>query len=324
MRVGSSGSMVQRGLVSPPSRRRLRTAMPGKTDLPLAFSSSEGPEIAAYLSTSSLVLRISFLSSSHRSSHPSNILSRGSRLSWPITHSITSFRSYLSNLWLHQRTRSLTFYRSPWSLSSMHLMSAMIKIVSEVHWHSHQHIPTKFPTQSTRNYYEQGRRSHSEETWLASCPFGYTSYILARFWCSDWHSQIPRIFFYYYLCGESSAYERCPFHSLSKMFLMPLFRSVSGSFIFAVTIIKFIKDGDGFPDEKVQLALDMDEGLDSLYTQVLSAAPQNENFQKVIGTVMLLSSPLPITALAELLQLPGARDIVQTLLGSPIHPHDYR
>jgi hypothetical protein len=100
----------------------------------------------------------------------------------------------------------------------------------------------------------------------------------------------------------------------SKDVLDALVRKCDGSFIFAVTIIKFIKDGGGFPDDRVHLALSVDEGLDSLYTQVLSAAPRNKNFQQVIGTVMLLDAPLPITALAELLQL-QARDIIQALLG---------
>jgi hypothetical protein len=79
-------------------------------------------------------------------------------------------------------------------------------------------------------------------------------------------------------------------------------------------MIKFVNDGNGFPHEKVQMALGVDEGLDPLYAQVLSAASRNENFGRVIATVMLLDSPLPITSLAHLLQL-KTTDILQALLG---------
>src|SRR6202044_3715940 len=50
-------------------------------------------------------------------------------------------------------------------------------------------------------------------------------------------------------------------------------------------------------------------------TQVLSDAPFDHNSERVIGTVVLLSSPLSITSLAGLLQL-QAEDIVQALLGT--------
>src|SRR6202044_697459 len=50
-------------------------------------------------------------------------------------------------------------------------------------------------------------------------------------------------------------------------------------------------------------------------TQVLSDAPFDHNSERVIGTVMLLTSPLSITHLAKLLQL-RAEDIVQSLLGT--------
>jgi hypothetical protein len=89
----------------------------------------------------------------------------------------------------------------------------------------------------------------------------------------------------------------------------------SGSFIFAVTLMDFIHKGRGLPQHKLQMALTTEAGLDSLYTQVLSDAPFDHNSERVIGTVVLLSSPLSITSLAGLLQL-QAEDIVQALLGT--------
>jgi hypothetical protein len=97
--------------------------------------------------------------------------------------------------------------------------------------------------------------------------------------------------------------------------LRSLVKKSSGSFIFAVTLMDFIRMGGGLPQDKLQRALVAEAGLDTLYTQVLSHAPFDHNSERVIGTVMLLTSPLSITHLAKLLQL-RAEDIVQALLGT--------
>jgi hypothetical protein len=60
--------------------------------------------------------------------------------------------------------------------------------------------------------------------------------------------------------------------------------------------------------------LKADVGLDLLYTQVLSAAPRNDNFDRVVGTVILLTRPLSVTALGHLLQLEN-HIMLQVLLG---------
>jgi hypothetical protein len=93
-----------------------------------------------------------------------------------------------------------------------------------------------------------------------------------------------------------------------------LVKKSNGSFIFAVTLLGFIKTRRGHPREKLQRALTAEAGLDALYTQVLSDAPRDKHFDRVFSTVMLLSSPISITSLACLLQL-QAEYIVQTLLG---------
>jgi len=81
-----------------------------------------------------------------------------------------------------------------------------------------------------------------------------------------------------------------------------LVEKANGSFIFASTLIKFFED-DEFPPTILQRVLKADVGLDLLYTQVLSAAPRNDNFDRLVGTVILLTRPLSVTALGHLLQL---------------------
>jgi hypothetical protein len=96
--------------------------------------------------------------------------------------------------------------------------------------------------------------------------------------------------------------------------LEDLVRLADGSFIFASTLCNFINDGTDYPYRKIRDALGAGASLDALYTQVLSAAPPGDNFQRVIGTIMLLKAPLSITSLGYLLNLENA-DILQPLLG---------
>jgi len=103
-----------------------------------------------------------------------------------------------------------------------------------------------------------------------------------------------------------------PWPSMSDLDI--LVEKSNGLFIFAVTLIDFIEKGSGFPQEKLRKALMADADLDTLYAQILSAAPRDHNFERVIGTVMLLTSPLSITSLGCLLQL-RSEEIVHALLG---------
>jgi hypothetical protein len=75
-----------------------------------------------------------------------------------------------------------------------------------------------------------------------------------------------------------------------------------------------IRNDDVLPQDNLQTALTAEAGLDTLYSRVLLHAHRNDNFDRVLGTVMLLREYLDITALAELLGLRAA-DVVQTLLG---------
>jgi hypothetical protein len=101
----------------------------------------------------------------------------------------------------------------------------------------------------------------------------------------------------------------------SESDLDTLVRKADGLFIFAVTLMGFIDQGHGLPQEKLQKALAAESGLDELYKQVLSNAPRDHNFGRVIGTIMLLSYPLSVMLLAQLLRL-RPEDIVVTLLGT--------
>jgi hypothetical protein len=94
--------------------------------------------------------------------------------------------------------------------------------------------------------------------------------------------------------------------------LEALVRKASGSFIFAFTLINFVDDGQ--PHRKLPVALSAHAGLDPLYAQVLSAAPRSQEFERVMGTILLLTSNMSITALGHLLQLDNA-DILEALLG---------
>lgn len=96
--------------------------------------------------------------------------------------------------------------------------------------------------------------------------------------------------------------------------LEALVKKASGSFIFASTLMNFVNDRSDFPHRKLPMALTADAGLDPLYTQVLSAAPRGCHFEQVIGTIMVLESPLSVTSLGHLLQIEAA-DILQALLG---------
>ena len=87
-----------------------------------------------------------------------------------------------------------------------------------------------------------------------------------------------------------------------------------GSFLFATTLINLINSRDGLPQDNLRMVLTAEGGLDPLYLQILADAPRDNNFDRVIGTVMLLKEPIPIVILAHLLRL-RPEDIVQTSQG---------
>ena len=88
-----------------------------------------------------------------------------------------------------------------------------------------------------------------------------------------------------------------------------------GLFVFASTIMSFIRSGRGLPQENLRNALVAGANLDALYEQILSAAAPDHNFMRVISTIVVLRQSLSINSLQDLLRLDADR-IVQALLGT--------
>ncbi|KAJ2922395.1 hypothetical protein H1R20_g14699, partial [Candolleomyces eurysporus] len=91
-----------------------------------------------------------------------------------------------------------------------------------------------------------------------------------------------------------------------------------GSFIFGMTLFKFILGGSGDDDprtpmERLPLALKINPGLDGVYTQVLSRSQHFRHFHLIISTVALAQEPLSIAGLAALLQI-STYDIIRVLV----------
>ncbi|KAJ2914652.1 hypothetical protein MD484_g5769, partial [Candolleomyces efflorescens] len=84
---------------------------------------------------------------------------------------------------------------------------------------------------------------------------------------------------------------------------------IGGSFIFASTLFKFIFHGSGSPNdptsplERFPLALNIDPGLDGLYSQTLARSAHLPYFTDIISTLALIAEPLPISGIAELLEI---------------------
>ena len=96
--------------------------------------------------------------------------------------------------------------------------------------------------------------------------------------------------------------------------LSSLVNNTAGVFNFASTVVYFIIDGSDLPQSQLQKVLKHHDGLDPVYTQILSVAARNKDFDAVLGTLMLLAEPLPIKSLATLLRLDPVH-ILQALKG---------
>jgi hypothetical protein len=92
-----------------------------------------------------------------------------------------------------------------------------------------------------------------------------------------------------------------PWPSLQE--LEVLVQQSDGLFIYVSTLVKFVADKRGLPQEKLQAVMKAHIGVDHLYNQVLSAAQEYDYFKQVIGTIIYLRHPLPVTELGQLLQL---------------------
>ena len=109
----------------------------------------------------------------------------------------------------------------------------------------------------------------------------------------------------------------------SSIELNVLCRKANGLFIYASTVVKFIASPDHQPTSRLAdiIALSQDTvkegraGIDQLYTEVLKQVFLNiqaddegfhSSFQSVVGTIVLVSNPLSVPALSDLL---GVADV---------------
>jgi hypothetical protein len=95
-----------------------------------------------------------------------------------------------------------------------------------------------------------------------------------------------------------------------------LVNHINGSFIFASALFKYIVDPTDdqlTPMERLPHTLDMNPGLDTLYTRTLSRSQHVPHFTDVISTFALLFEPLPIVEIAKLLGI-EAYKVVRVLV----------
>jgi len=84
-----------------------------------------------------------------------------------------------------------------------------------------------------------------------------------------------------------------------------LVKQSEGLFIYVSTLVKFVGDGNGLPQQKLRDVMRVHTGVDPLYDQVLTEARKFDKFELVIGAIMFLNRPLGIRDLEQLLQLPS-------------------
>jgi hypothetical protein len=98
----------------------------------------------------------------------------------------------------------------------------------------------------------------------------------------------------------------------SDSVLTDLVEKSSGSFIFAFTVVNFVKDGSDLPHRKLEAALQSHTGLDPLYAQVLRTTPRSAHFLRAFETIM--TEQLSVADAAYLLQI-DTGDVIHALLG---------
>ncbi|TFK35008.1 hypothetical protein BDQ12DRAFT_579518, partial [Crucibulum laeve] len=105
--------------------------------------------------------------------------------------------------------------------------------------------------------------------------------------------------------------------------LQQLSKNVAGSFIIASTLVEFIKTEKDTPQRKLEIALNMTNGLDPVYKQVITdTLKENKALQQkelqilelVLAVIVILAEPLSIAALGKLLNV-KASSIAYVLLG---------
>jgi hypothetical protein len=91
----------------------------------------------------------------------------------------------------------------------------------------------------------------------------------------------------------------------SQADLEMLVEQSDGLFIYVSTVVKFIADRNGLPQQKLQVVMKAHTGVDPLYNQVLSEARKFDHFERVIGAIIFLRQFVTIDELEQFLQLPS-------------------
>ena len=89
----------------------------------------------------------------------------------------------------------------------------------------------------------------------------------------------------------------------SRNDLEVLVKQSEGLFIYVSTLVKFVADRNGLPQQKLQVVMAAHKGVDTLYDQVLTEARKFEHFKRVIGAIVYLREPLPVRELGQILRL---------------------
>jgi hypothetical protein len=100
----------------------------------------------------------------------------------------------------------------------------------------------------------------------------------------------------------------------SNSALTKLVDKSSGSFIFAFTLVNFVKDGSDLPHRKLEAALQGHTGLDPLYAQVLRTTPRSAHFVRSFETIITVREWLSVADVAYLLRI-DTGDVMHALLG---------
>ncbi|RXW16026.1 hypothetical protein EST38_g9827 [Candolleomyces aberdarensis] len=103
---------------------------------------------------------------------------------------------------------------------------------------------------------------------------------------------------------------------------------INGSFIFASALFNYIVDptnDQSTPMDRLPHTLNMNPGLDTLYTQTLSRSQHLHRFSDIISTIALLVEPLPIVGIAELLGIESFEVVrvlsnLQAIVHIPVDP----
>jgi NACHT domain len=106
--------------------------------------------------------------------------------------------------------------------------------------------------------------------------------------------------------------------------LWQLAEKAENIFIYASTVVKFVDD-EYDPRRKLEIALQLHKGLDSLFEQVLHDAKERPHFGQVLGAIVYLRGNPNISSMRVLLQLDSVYDIRFALRGCLsilVVPHD--